>query len=100
MACIPAAARKQASCHLVVGPVIQEKSAQQYLTFSLSIVHIRTEDCKVLNGGVSRRAMRLASTAFWYHSKHCCCLTEEYERQGTKDRRAEVAAESQSKKGG
>ena len=49
MACLPAAARKQASRHLVAGPVVQERSAQQYLPFSLSIVHIRTEDCKVLD---------------------------------------------------
>ena len=54
MACIPAAARKQASSHLVVGPVVQD-------------------------GCVSRSAMRLAwaSTTFWYHTKHCCCLTDE-----------------------
>ena len=76
MACIPAAARKQASRHLVVRPVVQEKSAQEFL-FSLSMVHIRTEDYKVLDGGVSRSAMRLASTTFWYHTKHGCCLTEE-----------------------
>ena len=56
------------SCHHVVGPVVEEKSAQRYLTFSLSIVYIRTEDCKVLDDGVSRSAMRLASTNVSYHA--------------------------------
>ena len=43
---------------LFMGLVVQEESEEQFLPFSLS-------------------AMRLAGTTFWYHTKHCCCLTEE-----------------------
>ena len=109
MACIPAAARKQASRHLVVRPVVQEKSAQEFL-FSLSMVHIRTEDYKVLDGGVSRSAMPLASTTFWYHTKRfvqslrkCLWLRAEsglYDGQGAEDSREEGELSPSRKTGG
>ena len=42
----------------------KEKSSQQRLPFSLSIVYIRRENGKVLDGGVSRSAICLARTTF------------------------------------